>query len=68
MKVYKLVELFLWNKGAVSTWALVAHACNPGYSEDRDERIVVQSQPREIVRPYLKKNPIHTWLVEWVKW
>jgi hypothetical protein len=29
-----------------ANWVIVAHTCNPSYSGDRDQRIVVQSQPR----------------------
>jgi hypothetical protein len=30
-------------------WTAVAHAYNPSYSGGRDQRIAVQSQPRQIV-------------------
>jgi hypothetical protein len=38
----------------------VAHVYNPNYSEGRNRRIVVQSQPRQIVPrdPVLKKKPL----------
>jgi hypothetical protein len=51
--------------------ALVAHACNPSYSGGRDQGIMVQSQPGQIVcenlskkkkKSFTKKGP-----VEWLK-
>jgi hypothetical protein len=42
--------------------APVAHTCNPSYSGNRDQEIVVQSQPRQIVhetlswRKHIKKK------------
>jgi hypothetical protein len=37
---------------------LVAHACNPSYSGDRDQEDQVRSQPGQIVRKTLpQKNP-----------
>jgi hypothetical protein len=37
--------------------ALVAHACNPSYSGGRDRRIVVGSQPGQIIRETISKKP-----------
>jgi hypothetical protein len=37
----------------------VAHACNPSYSGAEIRRIVVQSQPRQIVLKTLSQKAIH---------
>jgi hypothetical protein len=44
------------------SWAPVAHTCNLATEEAEIRRIVVQSQPRQIVssmRPYLEKKNFH---------
>jgi hypothetical protein len=42
----------------IYSWALVAHAYNPSNSGGRIKRIIVQSQPREIVGETLsRKHP-----------
>jgi hypothetical protein len=39
----------------------MAHACNPGYPEDRDQDDCVQSHPRQIVlQDPISKNLLHT--------
>jgi hypothetical protein len=55
----------------VSLWCrvLVPHACNPSYSGGRDQEIVLQSQPGQIVHETLsQKKPNNAGLVEWLKW
>jgi hypothetical protein len=46
----------------------VAYACYPTYSGGRDKRIVVQSQPGQIVLKTLSQEyPSQKGLVEWLK-
>jgi hypothetical protein len=54
MRVWGLPHAKMWKSiwkitKAKKGQAPVAHACNPSYSEGRDRRIVVQSQPRQRV-------------------
>jgi hypothetical protein len=50
------------NKGGISSentfvsWAPVAYACNPSYQEAESRRIVVLSQPRQIVHETLSQK------------
>jgi hypothetical protein len=39
--------------------ALVAHTCNPSYSEAEIRRIAVRSQPGQIVRETLSQKTLH---------
>jgi hypothetical protein len=53
-----------------SSWALVAHVCNPSYSGGEIRRIEVQSQFRRIVLETLSQentHQTHKGLVEWLK-
>jgi hypothetical protein len=48
---------------------LVAPTCNTSYSGAEIRRIVVQSQPRQMVHKTLsQKNPSQKGLVQWLKW
>jgi hypothetical protein len=39
-----------WLQKSKPSWVLVAHACNPSYSEGREiRRVNVQIQPRQII-------------------
>jgi hypothetical protein len=38
------------------SWAPVAYACNPSYQEAESRRIVVLSQPRQIVHETLSQK------------
>jgi hypothetical protein len=54
----------------LSSWALVAHACNPSYSGGRDQEIAVQSHAVQIVGKTLTQKSHHKkkkGLVEWLK-
>jgi hypothetical protein len=47
------------------SWALVAHVCNPSYSEGRDQENCGSSQPRQIVRETLSWKKLFTKTVCW---
>jgi hypothetical protein len=53
-----------------SSWALVAHACNPSNSGDEEQEDEVRGQPRQIVLETYFENTQHSkkGLAEQLKW
>jgi hypothetical protein len=57
-------------KDRINCWVLVAHACNPHYSEgsDQEDRSSKSAQANSSRDPILKKKPFtKIGLVEWLK-
>jgi hypothetical protein len=54
----KKTKPHLVRKAKVS-WALVAHACHPSYSQGRDQEITVRSQSGQIVCETLSQKTHH---------
>jgi hypothetical protein len=57
-------------KSVTTSWALVAHTCNPSYTGDRDQEDdgSKPAQAKQFTRPSLRKKPItKKGLVEWLK-
>jgi hypothetical protein len=50
------------------SWVLVAHTCNPSYSEKNIRRIEIRKQVGQIVRENLSQKTHHKkGLVKWLK-